>query len=141
MKKTVFFGMILLMTSCNHKYEVAKPVPFIVMEEMEELMLKTYLLEADMHLYEQSDTLDIEAYGQQEWQELMNRHHITTEIWQQNYRYYISRENLRDTLMKHLGDRLTEMEAAEAVNAKAKRDSLPTLPQPAARTVQLPVTN
>ena len=81
-------------------------------------MVECYLLEAAMRVFETNDTIDMEKYGQQQWKKLMEKYGLTTQNWQENYSYYISKPQLRDTLMKHIGDKLTELEAAEEVNLK-----------------------
>ena len=119
MRKTLsIIGLAVLLTSCTKKYEVEKPTPLLSMEKMESIMMDCYLLDAALHVFETDTSSDLVAYGQQQWQQLLQTYEITTEVWQQNYRYYISKDNLRDTLMKHLSDHLTELEAAEEVNMK-----------------------
>lgn len=121
MKKLYTLFIILLLAGCAKRQEMAKPVPFIPMEKMEAMMIDCYMLEAAMRIYENDTSIDMEVYGQQEWKKLLEKHQLTTENWENNFRYYISKPPLRDTLMKHIGNRLTEMEAAEEVNFKTNQ--------------------
>ena len=125
MKKTVtILGILLLLAGCAKKYEIARPEPLLPMETMEEILTESYLLEASLHIFETDTSVDLERYTRQQWQKIMQQHRVTTEDWKRNYMYYISKEPLRDTLMKHVGNRLTELEATEEVNYKTHMDSI-----------------
>ncbi len=115
MKKWLILLMCLpvLIAGCRKQYVTSRPHPFIKAQKMEDMLFDCYLLEAGLRIFEQEDSLDLDAYGNQEWQRLLEKYDITEEQWKSNFNYYISHSNLADSLMAHVSGRLLEWQAEQ----------------------------
>ncbi|MBO4774142.1 MAG: DUF4296 domain-containing protein [Bacteroidales bacterium] len=118
--------MVLLAGGCNSGPDrTEKPTPYIPPDTMETLMTEIYQLEATLQVCERKKRENIAIYGKQQWEAIMRRHRITTDVWESNLRYYLSQRTLSDTLLSRVTNRLSAIEAAKAEAMRKAADSMP----------------
>ncbi|MBO4282376.1 MAG: DUF4296 domain-containing protein [Bacteroidales bacterium] len=106
-----FIGLCCLLGGCTSPTAPTKPTPFIPPHTMRDMMVDIYQLEGELRVLETFDTKDLQAYGKQRLDTLLQTYGYSWEEWKANYAYYMTDKKRTEPLMEQVSNRLTEMES------------------------------
>ena len=73
--------LMVLLCGCSSPVRTEKPHPLIPPQTMREILTDCYQLEATLRVCEREKMENAAAYGRQQWDSILQKYHITSEVW------------------------------------------------------------
>lgn len=113
--------------SCTKKQDSAIPKDLIDKQQMEDILLEVYMLEASIRtctITNQTDSLDI--WTAQQMNALLEKRNITYPQFLNNFNYYMGHEDLSKELMEKVVNRFVKMETEATIQVQKSRKQTTT---------------
>lgn len=113
--------------SCTRKQENSVPKDLIDKQQMEDILVEVYMLEASVRtcvVTNQTDSLDI--WTAQQMNALLEKRNITYAQFLNNFNYYMEHEDLSAELMEKVVNRFVKMETEATIQVQKSRKQTTT---------------
>ena len=113
---------ILAILACTRKYESSIPKDVIPEQEMEDLLIELYMLEASVRtciITNQKDSLDI--WITRQFNHILSKRKMDYLQFQHNYTYYMGHEDKSKELMENVVNRLVQQETKAIIQSQNAR--------------------